>query len=64
MYFTRATVLALATLAAQVAAHGVVTEIQGANGVNMPGLSVQDGTPRDCASPGCGAGTDSSLDRY
>lgn len=25
--------------ASYVAAHGVVTEVQGANGVNMPGLS-------------------------
>lgn len=29
----------LAALAASVSAHGVITEIQGANGVNMPGLS-------------------------
>lgn len=50
MHFTHATALALAALAAHVAAHGVVTEIQGANGVNMPGLSVADGTPRDCAT--------------
>ena len=50
MYFNRSTVIALAALLAQVSAHGVVTEIQGANGVNMPGLSVADGTPRDCAT--------------
>lgn len=29
----------LAALAASAQAHGVITEIQGANGVNMPGLS-------------------------
>lgn len=29
----------LAAIAAHVSAHGVITEIQGANGVNMPGLS-------------------------
>ena len=50
MYFARATALALAALATQVAAHGVVTSITGANGVTMPGLSVADGTPRDCAT--------------
>jgi hypothetical protein len=35
----RYSVLAVAAIAAQVSAHGVITEIQGANGVNMPGLS-------------------------
>lgn len=50
-----------ALLAAQAAAHGVVTEIQGANGVSMPGLSAVDGTPRDCPSPGCGAEADTSI---
>jgi hypothetical protein len=29
----------IAAIAASVQAHGVITEIQGANGVNMPGLS-------------------------
>jgi hypothetical protein len=29
----------IAAIAATVQAHGVITEIQGANGVNMPGLS-------------------------
>jgi hypothetical protein len=29
----------IAALAATVQAHGVITEVQGANGVNMPGLS-------------------------
>ncbi|KAF2798220.1 hypothetical protein K505DRAFT_268186 [Melanomma pulvis-pyrius CBS 109.77] len=53
----------LAAIAAHVSAHGVITEIQGANGVNMPGLSVQDGTPRDCASPGCGSEADTSIIR-
>jgi hypothetical protein len=40
----------VAALAASVSAHGVVTEIKGANGVSMPGLTVADGTPRDCSS--------------
>ncbi|KAF2503259.1 hypothetical protein BU16DRAFT_555265 [Lophium mytilinum] len=53
----------LAALAAHISAHGVITEIQGANGVNMPGLSVADGTPRDCASPACGAEADTSIIR-
>jgi hypothetical protein len=31
--------IALVALASYVSAHGLVTEVQGANGVNMPGLS-------------------------
>jgi hypothetical protein len=53
----------VATIAASVQAHGVVSEIQGANGVTMPGLSVQDGTPRNCASPLCGSEADTSIIR-
>jgi hypothetical protein len=53
----------VATIAASVHAHGVVSEIQGANGVTMPGLSVQDGTPRNCASPLCGSEADTSIIR-
>ncbi|UPX18199.1 uncharacterized protein EKO05_0008505 [Ascochyta rabiei] len=53
----------VATLAAWVSAHGVVTEIQGANGVNMPGLTVADGTPRDCSSNGCGSQADTAIIR-
>ncbi|CAO2651881.1 Nn.00g001640.m01.CDS01 [Neocucurbitaria sp. VM-36] len=53
----------IAAMAATVQAHGVITEVQGANGVTMPGLSVQDGTPRDCASPGCGSEADTSIIR-
>ena len=33
--------IALAAFLAQVNSHGLVSEIQGANGVNMPGLSGQ-----------------------
>ncbi|KAF2689154.1 hypothetical protein K458DRAFT_291274 [Lentithecium fluviatile CBS 122367] len=55
--------IAIAAMAAQASAHGVITEVQGANGVNMPGLSVQDGTPRDCASPRCGSEADTSIIR-
>jgi len=50
-------------LAASVSAHGVITQIQGANNVVMPGLSVADGTPRDCASPACGSEADTSIIR-
>ncbi|KAJ4398680.1 hypothetical protein N0V91_010036 [Didymella pomorum] len=53
----------VAALAASVSAHGVVTEIQGANGVNMPGLTVADGTPRDCSSNGCGSQADTAIIR-
>ncbi|GME48013.1 hypothetical protein GTA08_BOTSDO01572 [Neofusicoccum parvum] len=56
-------VVLLAALVAQSSAHGVVTEIQGANGVNMPGLSVIDGTPRDSPSPASGAEADTSIIR-
>ncbi|OJD33267.1 cell surface protein [Diplodia corticola] len=56
-------IVLLAALAAQTTAHGVVTEIQGANGVNMPGLSVIDGTPRDSPSPASGAEDDTSIIR-
>ncbi|ORY13213.1 hypothetical protein BCR34DRAFT_481459 [Clohesyomyces aquaticus] len=53
----------LAAIAAHASAHGVITEVQGANGVTMPGLSVADGTPRDCASPRCGSEADTSIIR-
>ncbi|CAI6332839.1 unnamed protein product [Periconia digitata] len=55
--------VAIAAFAAAANAHGVITEVQGANGVNMPGLSVADGTPRDCASPLCGSEADTSIIR-
>ncbi|KAL1856727.1 hypothetical protein Plec18170_003698 [Paecilomyces lecythidis] len=61
MHYSIAVVLA--ALSAHVSAHGVVTQIQGANGVNMPGLSVIDGTPRDCSSPLCGSEADTSIIR-
>ncbi|USP80638.1 hypothetical protein yc1106_07912 [Curvularia clavata] len=60
MYFSPALILALA---AAVSAHGVVTEIKGANGVTMPGLTIQDGTPRDCSSNGCGSQADTAIIR-
>lgn len=56
-------ILLLAFAATNVLAHGVITEITGANKVVMPGLSVADGTPRDCATPSCGAEADTSIIR-
>ncbi|KAI0480734.1 cell surface protein [Xylariaceae sp. FL0804] len=50
-------------LLAMVSGHGLVHSIQGANGVTMPGLSVADGTPRDCSSPLCGSEDDTSIIR-
>lgn len=61
MHFSHFAVVA--AFAASVSAHGVVTEIQGANGVNMPGLTVADGTPRDCSSNGCGSQADTAIIR-
>lgn len=55
--------LAAAFAATNVLGHGVVTEVQGANGVNLPGLSLIDGTPRDCPSPLCGSEADTSIIR-
>ncbi|OTB17751.1 hypothetical protein K445DRAFT_56117 [Daldinia sp. EC12] len=43
--------------------HGLVTNIKGANGVVMPGLSVADGTPRDCSSNRCGSQADTAIIR-
>jgi len=46
-----------------VSSHGLVTSIKGANGVTMPGLSVADGTSRDCSSNGCGSQADTAIIR-
>ena len=50
MHFKTSTAIALAAIISQAFAHCVITSITGANGVTMPGLSVIDGTPRDCAT--------------
>ncbi|KAG9384748.1 Cell surface protein [Pyrenophora tritici-repentis] len=60
MYFSKALVIAFA---AAISAHGVVTEVKGANGITMPGLTIQDGTPRDCSSNGCGSQADTAIIR-
>ena len=49
MHFQKSTAMVLVTIISQVLGHCVLTSITGANGVTMPGLSVIDGTPRDCA---------------
>ncbi|GKU05125.1 unnamed protein product [Fusarium langsethiae] len=46
-----------------VSAHGVVVSVEGANGVSMPGLSIADGTPRDCSSNRCGSQADTAIIR-
>lgn len=56
-------IIIAAFAATQVYAHGVVTEVQGANGVSLPGLTLIDGTPRDCASPACGSEDDTGIIR-
>ncbi|KAI2623983.1 hypothetical protein GGS26DRAFT_565370 [Hypomontagnella submonticulosa] len=55
--------IAVSGLLAVVSGHGLVTSIQGANGVEMPGLSVADGTPRDCSSNKCGSQADTAIIR-
>ncbi|KAH8842857.1 hypothetical protein MCOR27_000065 [Pyricularia oryzae] len=50
-------------LSATVSAHGVVVKMLGENGVEMPGLTVADGTPRDCTSNGCGSQADTAIIR-
>ncbi|KAM7213023.1 Protein of unknown function (DUF3129) domain containing protein [Rhypophila decipiens] len=55
--------IVLPLIAAQASAHGVVTMIRGANGVDMPGLSVADGTPRDCSTNRCGSQADTAIIR-
>jgi len=62
MQYSSVTIIA-AFAATNVFAHGVIDSVQGANGVSMPGLSVADGTPRDCASPKCGSEADTSIIR-
>ncbi|KAK5636647.1 hypothetical protein RRF57_012360 [Xylaria bambusicola] len=56
-------ILAASGCLSMVSGHGLVTTIQGANGVTMPGLSVADGTPRDCSSNRCGSQADTSIIR-
>ncbi|KAF3059328.1 hypothetical protein GL218_05028 [Daldinia childiae] len=59
----RYSLIATSSLLATVYSHGLVTSIKGANGVVMPGLSVADGTPRDCSSNSCGSQADTAIIR-
>ncbi|KAJ0159611.1 hypothetical protein CTA2_9398 [Colletotrichum tanaceti] len=63
MKYALSSVLLAAFTATNVLAHGVIDSVQGANGVTLPGLSLIDGTPRDCASPRCGSEADTSIIR-
>ncbi|PLB44104.1 hypothetical protein P170DRAFT_440483 [Aspergillus steynii IBT 23096] len=58
IYFTLA-----GLLVSQAVAHGLITRIQGANGVVMAGLTVVDGMPRDCPSAACGGQKDTAVIR-
>jgi hypothetical protein len=49
MQFKTSAAFVLATIVTRALGHCVLTSITGSNGVTMPGLSVIDGTPRDCA---------------
>ncbi|KAH8597336.1 MAS3 protein [Bisporella sp. PMI_857] len=62
MHYSSSVIVALLGVAS-VAAHGVITEVRGANGVTMPGLTVVDGTPRDCAQASCGSQDDTAVIR-
>ncbi|TDZ24826.1 hypothetical protein C8034_v012438 [Colletotrichum sidae] len=55
--------LLVAAMAASVSAHGMLLSIEGSNGVTMPGLTIADGTPRDCTSNGCGSQADTAIIR-
>ncbi|KAB8198950.1 hypothetical protein BDV34DRAFT_56268 [Aspergillus parasiticus] len=62
MLFIKA--IALTGLAvSQVSAHGLITRVKGHNGIDMPGLTIQDGIPRDCPSGACGAQKDTAIIR-
>ncbi|PHH88813.1 hypothetical protein CDD83_7004 [Cordyceps sp. RAO-2017] len=50
-------------LAAGASAHGVIRYCVGANNATMPGLSIADGTPRDCSTNACGSQADTSIIR-
>ncbi|EFW15225.1 hypothetical protein D8B26_004010 [Coccidioides posadasii str. Silveira] len=63
MKFSNIVALSALVAGSKVAAHGTITLIKGANGVNMPGMTVVDGTPRGCASAACGAQKDTAIIR-
>ncbi|KAK2597969.1 hypothetical protein QQS21_005885 [Conoideocrella luteorostrata] len=49
--------------ATTVSGHGLIRSVEGANGVSAPGLTVTDGTPRDCVNNACGAQADTGIIR-
>lgn len=57
------TLLCAAFAVTSVTSHSLLTQITGANAVEMPGLTVNDGVPRDCPSARCGAQSDTSIMR-
>ncbi|KAK9437198.1 hypothetical protein VB005_08181 [Metarhizium brunneum] len=59
----RYSIVFAASLAARVSGHGLIRSIEGANGVSMPGLTVADGTPRDCTNNPCGSQADTAIIR-
>lgn len=52
-----------ALAATVVSGHGLIRTVEGANGVSMPGLTLTDGTPRDCVVNACGAQADTGIIR-
>ncbi|CZT00872.1 related to gEgh 16 protein [Rhynchosporium agropyri] len=56
-------ILSAAFAVTSVTSHALITAVTGANNVVMPGLTVNDGVPRDCPSAGCGAQSDTSIMR-
>ncbi|UNI15756.1 hypothetical protein JDV02_002262 [Purpureocillium takamizusanense] len=55
--------LIASALVASAQAHGLIRWVYGANGVKMPGLTVIDGTPRNCAVNACGSQADTGIIR-
>ncbi|RDL38919.1 Uncharacterized protein BP5553_03259 [Venustampulla echinocandica] len=62
MFYSSA-VLLTSFAATSVFGHGVIDSVKGANGVTMPGLTVIDGTPRDCSQAKCGSQADTAITR-
>ncbi|KAG5925040.1 hypothetical protein E4U42_004491 [Claviceps africana] len=59
----RYSIVFTALAATSVSGHGLIRTIEGANGVSMPGLTVTDGTPRNCVVNSCGAQADTGIIR-
>ncbi|KAG6018458.1 hypothetical protein E4U41_003884 [Claviceps citrina] len=59
----RYSIVFTALAATTVSGHGLIRSVEGANGVSMPGLTVTDGTPRDCVVNSCGAQADTGIIR-